>query len=208
MKRAPSGGFTLIELLVVVAIIAVLIELVIPAVQAVREAAARQTATSQLNNVLCSPPLCDDLKQGVTLVYPPFTGLSSGSALDTGLRVTYDALNIDQQPFNVFRGDSGHLVDPIDISFGLYPAEFRDGRYTMLSVAYTRPALQFQVRREADGQLWQLTADANGRAVAFTSSPTQIPAPASWLLVLAALGALTALTALPCRAVKAAPRSM
>ncbi|MEZ6056783.1 MAG: DUF1559 domain-containing protein [Planctomycetaceae bacterium] len=81
--RAIRPGFTLIELLVVIAIIAILVALLLPAVQSVREAARRSQCQDHLHNLAIAVMNYE----GVSKTFPP--GLTGTSLSSTRLSPFY-----------------------------------------------------------------------------------------------------------------------
>src|SRR3954470_19143797 len=74
-RRSSSRGFTLVELLVVIAIIGILVALLLPAIQAAREAARRMQCTNKMKQIGLAILNYESAKKQLPLAYTPnFTG--------------------------------------------------------------------------------------------------------------------------------------
>ena len=124
-----ARGFTLVELLVVIAIIGILVALLLPAVQAAREAARRTTCTNNMKNIMLAVHnYSDAYKEAIPpgSIVLPRTPTSTPSSGDGGVNFINWAISIlpqleEQAVYDTYQqdvaNDWGGIVQPTNRYF-------------------------------------------------------------------------------------------
>ncbi|HYP05793.1 MAG TPA: PEP-CTERM sorting domain-containing protein, partial [Bryobacteraceae bacterium] len=174
-----------IELLVVIATITVLIELLLPNVQDVRDAAAQKQIKDSVSATLCDPPYCG-VSASVSLQFPAMPGsLTANDVLGSGILLAYDKAGLPNG--NVFAiagsGASGPNVYPV--AFASLDNVLTGANYALNGGRYIDSTLYLTVEEQGNPVPLTLAARvSNGTLEIAQSDP--VPEPATLLPVLAA----------------------
>jgi prepilin-type N-terminal cleavage/methylation domain-containing protein len=143
-NRLSKSGFTLIELLVVIAIIAVLIGLLVPAVQKVREAAARTQCTNNLHQLALavhSYASTTSSSRIPNMWFPdPYSGFGSSNTFATGTLHFFLLPYLEQDNvYNLAQGNAQNMAStiiPVFLCPSDYTLETNIQRYGFASTSY------------------------------------------------------------------------
>jgi prepilin-type N-terminal cleavage/methylation domain-containing protein/prepilin-type processing-associated H-X9-DG protein len=145
MRNDHDGGFTLIELLVVISIIGLLIALLLPAVQAAREAARRDQCVNNLKQIGLA---LHNYQSGHQLFPPGYVSSFDSSGNDTGPGWGWEVMilpQIEKKP----------LFDAVNLSLAIEDASNSTARLMRMTILLcpsdNSPLVWWAVTRDATG---------------------------------------------------------